>query len=440
MTTDATSSISRPERAVRPERLLKDSSPAGRLQAIKGPVARKTLRPFLRVLESGTLTIIDIDGSSQQYGDVSGELHAAITILDDRAWSAVLSEGAIGLGRGYIEQWWTSPNPTLVLQLLTRNIPRLERYRRMWTATGGKLLDGVRLVLPRRSRSRNKGDIAAHYDLGNDFFKLFLDETMTYSSGVFTSADQSMAEASITKYDRLLEKVDAQPGSKILEIGTGWGGFAMRAAENFGSQVTTTTVSSEQYKEASKRAADAGLADKIDLLESDWRDLSGQYDQICSIEMIEAVEWRDYQDYFSVIRRCLKPEGMVGLQAICVPDQRWERLKNTKDFIRQFVFPGGMLPSIGSINRAVSEATDLQIFDLEDITDHYAETLRRWREQFDQKLDEIEELGLDTRFQRLWRFYLCYCEAGFLERYITVVQLVLVGPKWRRTSLSVRPT
>ncbi len=397
---------------------------------------------LLRALEDGYLTITDTDGSTTKYGSAhisDKRLDAHVVVNDERAWSAIGTEGAVGLGRGYIENWWDSDDPTAVVQLLARNMPRLDRYRKIWGNTGGRITTAGRKVLPRISRAKNKEDIAAHYDLGNDFFKSFLDETLTYSSAIFPSPDATLADASTFKYDRLLKKVGAASGSTILEIGTGWGGFAMRAANEFGSEVTTTTVSAEQYKEASKRIAEAGLGNKIQVLESDWRDLGGQFDQVCSIEMIEAVEWRDYSDYFATIRNCLKPGGLAGIQAICVSDRRWDRMKNTKDFIRHFVFPGGMLPSVGSISNAAADS-DLQIIDLEDISAHYAETLKRWRLTFDDNLEQIKQLGLDDRFCRLWRFYLAYCEAGFNERYITVAQLVLAGPKWQPDNLALRPT
>ncbi len=428
---------------VRPDRLLQQSPERSFGQTLRTKAGRKLTAPLLRALKDGSLTITDIDGSTTTYGSSLSdgeELSAALTINDERAWSAIATEGAVGFGRGYIENWWDSPDPTSVVQLLARNLPRLDRYRDIWSSSGGRLTTAARKIMPRISRAKNKDDIAAHYDLGNDFFKSFLDETLTYSSAIFPTPDASLAEASIYKYDRLLKKVGADADSRILEIGTGWGGFAIRAAEQFGCNVTTTTVSSEQHKEANKRVSEAGLDNQINVLESDWRDLEGQFDQVCSIEMIEAVDWRDYSNYFATIRKCLKPDGMVGIQAICTSDRRWERMKNTKDFIRHFVFPGGMLPSVGSINKAITKATDLQIVDLEDISAHYAETLKRWRNAFDDNLPEITKLGLDDRFCRLWRFYLAYCEAGFNERYITVVQLVLAGPKWQPDNLALRPS
>jgi cyclopropane-fatty-acyl-phospholipid synthase len=223
----------------------------------------------------------------------------------------------------------------------------------------------------------------------------------------------------------------------VLEIGTGWGGFALRAVDTTGCRVTTTTVSSEQLREARLRVGRAGRDDDVTLLDSDWRDLVGRFDRVVSIEMIEAVDWRDYDQYFATIERCLAPDGLVGIQAICVPDRRYERTKNTEDFIRRFVFPGGFLPSLGAINRSLARATRLQIIDVEDFSAHYAETLRQWRQRFDDRTEEVRALGLDDRFCRLWRFYLAYCEAGFLERHCTVNQIVIAGPHWRPDGLSL---
>ncbi len=238
--------------------------------------------------------------------------------------------------------------------------------------------------------------------------------------------------------DRLLSKLGVTAEHSILEIGTGWGGFALRAVDSTGCKVTTTTISDEQLHEASLRLQAAGLSDSVDLKDADWRDLTGQFDRVASIEMIEAVDWRDYDRYFSTIEQCMKPDGLAAIQAICVPDRRYERTKNTEDFIRRFVFPGGFLPSISAISSSVARSTSMQIVDVEDLSAHYAETLRRWRETFDERLDEVAALGLDERFCRLWRFYLAYCEAGFAERHCTVNQIVFAGRHWRPDGLGLR--
>jgi cyclopropane-fatty-acyl-phospholipid synthase len=387
------------------------------------------------------LTVVE-DGEISLYGATDGELEAAIEIHDARAWTALLREGSIGLGRGYFEGWWDSDDPTTVVRIIIRNIEPVDELRNQFTEATSWLTNRLRRLHPSRAanlRRRNREDIASHYDLGNEFFQLFLDETLTYSSAIFPSAEAALAEGSAYKYDRLLSKIGVQSGHRLLEIGTGWGGFALRAADTTGCSVTTTTISDEQLKEARRRVAVAGRSDSVELLNRDWRDLEGQFDRIVSIEMIEAVDWLDYDHYFRTIESCLVPDGLVAIQAICVPDRRYERTKNTEDFIRRFVFPGGFLPSLGAIGRSVSSATRLQMVDVEDLSAHYAETLRRWRLRFDEREEEVQALGLDQRFIRLWRFYLAYCEAGFLERHCTVNQIILAGRRWRPNDLSLRP-
>ena len=369
-----------------------------------------------------------------------GGLEAAITVHDDRAWWHLATEGSIGLGRGYIEKWWDSPNPELVVQIAARNMDSFDEIRNKLAAITTPISDRVRRVLPKPNRDRNREDIGAHYDLGNDFFELFLDETMTYSAAFFESADMTLAEASIAKYDRLLRKLGVAEGMTVTEIGTGWGAMALRAAEAYGADVVSTTISSEQYDEAVIRRDQAVAEGRIDhdqvkLHKEDWRDIarvSGRRsERLVSVEMIEAIDWRDYPAFFQALEANITPDGMIGMQAICVPDRRYERTKNTDDFIARFVFPGGFLPSVGTIAKVISKHTRLQLLDVDDFGWHYAETLRRWRHNMDTQLDEVRAMGLDERFIRLWRFYLAYCEAAFTERHVTVNQLVLVGPDWR---------
>ena len=415
-----------------------DSTP-GRAAA---SLARTAVVRLAHRMAEGALTVIDADGRTHRFGRAGpdpDELSATVTVVDERAWLALACEGSVGLGRGYVEGWWRSDDPTAVVRILIRNLTGLDELRNRLDRLTGRIGDVARRALHRPSRQRNREDIGAHYDLGDDFFRLFLDPSMTYSSGVFADPAGDLEAASLAKYDRLLAKLGIGPGHSVLEIGTGWGGLALRAAEGRGATVTTTTVSERQLETARARAAVSPAEDRIELLSRDWRDLDGRHDRIVSIEMIEAVDWRDYDRFFATIERCLEPDGMVGLQAICVPDRRWDRTKNTEDFIRRFVFPGGFLPSIGSVVDAVARATRLQVLDVEDFSAHYAETLRRWRRRFDQRRGELAALGLDDRFERLWRFYLSYCEAGFVERHCTVNQIVLVGPRWRPNGLELRP-
>ncbi len=391
--------------------------------------------------------VIAEDGDVSVYGPGDG-LEATLTVLDPRAWWHLATEGSIGLGRGYIEGWWHSEDPDLVVRVGARNMATLDEIRNRMADLTNPVMDRVRRLTPSPDRTKNREDIGAHYDLGNSFFQLFLDETMTYSSAVFTDPNMPLADASRAKYDRLLRKLGVTEGMSLTEIGTGWGGLALRAASEFGARVTSTTISREQYAEANRRVKSAEahehvLPNQIRLLEEDWRDLStaagAPADRLISVEMIEAVDWRDYPAFFQAIESNITADGMAGLQAICVPDRRYERTKNTEDFIARFVFPGGFLPSIGKISEVISRHTHLQLLDVEDFGAHYAETLRQWRLRFDEQLEQIKELGLDERFIRLWRFYLAYCEAAFTERHCSVNQLVLVGPEWRPNGLDLRP-
>ncbi|MEO6653044.1 MAG: DUF1365 family protein [Ilumatobacteraceae bacterium] len=423
---------SRRDADVRADRLLAHaglSAPATITARVTAAMSARVMHALLARLSSDQLSVHErVPGrppADHRFGP-GGELSASVTVVDPRAYSAVLTDGSIGFGRGFIEGWWTSSDPVAVVQVVIRNMTTIDRLRNRWRSVTGGLTDRLRHALPHDSRQRNRDDISAHYDIGNAFFELFLDETMTYSSAVFPTPGTSLADGSRHKYDILLDKLGVDVDDRVLEIGTGWGGMAIRAAGR-GADVTTTTISSEQLRAAGKRVAEAGYTDRVTLLDSDWRDLSGRFDQVVSIEMIEAVDWRDYDAYFSTIERCLTPTGVAAIQAITLPDDRWERAKNTEDFIRRFVFPNGFLPSVRAIRASVDRATEMRVVDVEDLTEHYAETLRRWRARFDDRLDEVAGLGLDERFQRLWRFYLAYCEAGFRERHCTLHQVVIAG-------------
>ncbi len=405
-------------------------------------LARTLARKVLRRLDQGTLTVTDVDGTVESYGLGLGGLRADIDVVDERAWGALAREGSIGLGRGYVEGWWTSPDPTSVVRIAIQNLGGFDALR---TAVAGvtRLPRDVAGVVARRLavpdvRRRNRDEIAAHYDIGNDFFELFLDETLTYSCAVFATPDTSLADASRAKFDRLLDKIGVVETDHLLEIGTGWGGFAIHAATTRRCAVTTTTISSEQLRTARRRVAASGVDDLVTTLGDDWRDLSGTFDHAVSIEMIEAVDWRDYDAYFGRVAACLRPGGRFAMQAICLPHGRYQAAKHTEDFVKRFVFPGGMLPSVEALAVAASRH-GLQLVDVEELSAHYAETLRRWRERFDERLDDVLALGLDERFCRLWRMYLAYCEAGFAERHCIVDQLVFADARWRPQHLELRP-
>ncbi|MCP4222632.1 MAG: class I SAM-dependent methyltransferase [Actinomycetia bacterium] len=414
-------------------------------------MARRAMQALLNRMTTGRITIVD-QGGAIEYGPDLGRPWATVRVLDDRAWVAVATEGSIGFGRGYLERWWETNDLVGLLRLTALNLEPLGRWQRR-KATATRLAPGglLRALAPTRA-ARDREDIAAHYDIGTDFFSLFLDETLTYSSAVFASDDTPLAEASIHKYDRLLDKLEVDTGDRVLEIGTGWGGFAIHAASTRGARVTTTTISADQHREATRRVAEAGLGPLVEVLDIDWRELprhvaagvgpgqgDGRFDKVVSVEMIEAVSWRDYKQFLATIEGCMAPDGMAALQAICVPGRRFEAAKRTEDFIKRFVFPGGGLPSLDVLAASVSGATSMQLLDVEDLSAHYGETLRRWHQQFDASQGEVAALLFDERFCRLWRFYLAYCEAAFDERLCTLNQIVLVGPAWRPSGMTLRP-
>ena len=326
---------------------------------------------------------------------------------------------------------WSCDDLTTLVRILARNPDSTSAMDRGLGRLGVPL---ARLyhALRRNTWGGSARNVRAHYDLGNDFFELFLDPTLTYSCGVFESDDATLEEASIAKYDRLCRKLDLGPDDHVLEIGTGWGGFAIHAAGKYGCRVTTATISREQWRIARQRVAAAGLADRVTVLECDYRELEGTYDKLVSIEMIEAVGDRYLDTFFRICSERLRPDGIMGLQAITTPDQFYDAHVRSVDFIKRYIFPGGSLVSVRRVADAIARVTDLRLFQLEDITPHYARTLHTWRERFIVNLDQVRALGYPEQFVRMWEFYLCYCEGGFLERVIGDVQIVLTKPMCRR--------
>jgi cyclopropane-fatty-acyl-phospholipid synthase len=290
--------------------------------------------------------------------------------------------------------------------------------------------DWLRRLRP-PSRHDDRNNISAHYDLSNEFFALMLDDTMMYSSAMFADPAMSLADAQRAKLDRLCTKLGLGPDDHVVEIGTGWGGFACHAAANYGCRVTTTTISDAQFDFASKRVVGEGLVDRVTVLNRDYRELTGTYDKLVSIEMVEAVDWRQHDAFFGSCAGLLHDRGLMALQAITVEDRSFERAKNGTDFIREYIFPGSCIPSMEAITRSLRRATPMMVVDVEDIGRHYAETLHRWHTNVIQHAEEVAALGLDARFQRLWSFYLCFCEGAFLERHISDVQMILAMPGWR---------
>ncbi|MCZ2721308.1 cyclopropane-fatty-acyl-phospholipid synthase [Marinomonas sp. 15G1-11] len=360
----------------------------------------------------------------------SAQCVAHIHIHDRSVYWDLFINSSIGAGEAFMLNRWTTPDLVAVIQLMVKNlslINQMDGDRPLWSRIGTKLAHLVNA----NTQKGAKQNISAHYDLGNDFFSLFLDPTMMYSAAIYPHANASLEEASTYKLDRICQKLELKADDHLLEIGTGWGGLAVHAAKYYGCKVTTTTISQEQYDFAKQRVEEEGLSKQVTLLLDDYRDLQGKYDKLVSIEMIEAVGHEYYDSYFSMCSQLLKDNGLMLIQAITIADQRYHYAKKSVDFIQRYIFPGGCLPSNEVIASKVSKHTNLQIVAVEDITEHYADTLKDWRNAFMQKKHQVRDMGFDDIFCRMWEFYLCYCEGGFRERAISTGQFVFAKPEWR---------
>ena len=397
--------------------------------------ARAGLRSALGRLKDGEL-ILEEDGRERRFGRPSDRVPwtGRVAIHDPAFYARAVLGGTIGICESYMDGDWDADDLATVGRILLSNQAVFHGFDRGpdWLKRPVHLL-GHRLR--RNSHGNSRRNISEHYDLGNDFFERFLDPTLTYSAGIFERPEATMEEASIAKYERICRKLSLRPEHHVLEIGTGWGGFALHAAGKFGCRVTSTTISEQQHARARERIRAAGLDGRVTLLLDDYRNLTGRFDRCVSIEMIEAVGHQYLEGYFRVACDRLTPEGLFCLQAITVADQRFEHHKRSVDFIKRYIFPGGCLPSIHAILDACIRKTDFQMVHLEDITPHYAETLSRWRERLRKNWDEIRRLGYEERFLRLWEYYLCNCQAAFAERYVSDVQIVLARPGARATTI-----
>ena len=398
-------------------------------------LARRLALHLLARTRGGLLTVREPGGVRHSFGttDAGAPLRAELDVHDPRAYAAML-RGSLALALAHQEGLWSSPDLVALVRLAARNVDRFDALRRSlrWLlAPVQRLASLARRNTVRRSRQQ----IAAHYDLGNALYELFLDETMMYSAAVFERPSATLHEAQVAKLDRICRKLCLEPGDHLLEIGTGWGAMAIHAARNFGCRVTTTTISAEQHALATERVRAAGLEDRVTVLLEDYRALTGTYDKLVSIEMIEAVGWRDFGTYFAACSQLLAPAGLMLLQAITIDDRAYEVEKASKSFINQLIFPGGCLPSHEVIARSVRRHTDMRPIQLEDISEHYVRTLAHWRRRFGDARPQLEALGYDVRFRRLWELYLAYSEAGFAERRIRDVQLLLAKPRFAREPL-----
>jgi cyclopropane-fatty-acyl-phospholipid synthase len=400
-------------------------------------VARRVIGAILGHMRVGSVTIIE-NGVARSFGQ--GEPRATVEIHSPRVWTQLV-HGSRGLAETYADGLWDSPDPADVVRVCALNIEPFDRIRRRLAPLRAPARRAAG-VGRRNTRSRARAAVAAHYDRGNELFELMLDPTMTYSCGFFETPDATLEEASTAKLDRVCRKLALAPEDRVLEIGTGWGSFAVHAAGEFGCDVTTTTLSREQYDYTRELVRRLGLEDRVTLLFQDYRDLRGRYDKLVSIEMIEAVGWRDFGTFFASCSDLLEPDGAMLLQAILIDDRAYKLEKVSRTFIREMIFPNGCLPSVEVIAHCLARHTDMRVAGLDDITAHYVPTLRAWRDNLGNAATELERRGFDERFQRLWAFYLAYCEAGFAERRIRDAQMLLAKPayRWESTVLSPQST
>ncbi|GEK74429.1 MULTISPECIES: SAM-dependent methyltransferase [Halomonas] len=393
------------------------------------------LLPQLDRLEGGEITLIE--GHQRHRLGRGGPLSVTLVVRDSRAWRRMALGGTVGAGEAYMDGDWDADDPVALVRLFAANLERVNGEMEGGLAGAGRWLLGALYRLQRNSLSGSRRNIAAHYDIGNDLFATFLDRRhWMYSSAVFPRTGASLEEASTHKLDLMLERLDVRPHHHLLEIGTGWGGLAIHAARTRGCRVTTTTISDEQYAHTARRLAEEGLEDRVTLLKRDYRELEGRFDRLISVEMIEAVGHQYLETYLTTLDRLLTDDGMAMLQAITIRDQRYEAAKREMDFIKRYIFPGGFLPSQSVILDGLTRHTSLNLVGLEEIGQHYARTLREWRHRFEANLETVRRLGYDERFIRMWRYYLCYCEGGFLERTIGTSQLLLAKPGARPAPLT----
>ena len=390
-------------------------------------ISRYAVLANMKKLEYGRITIIEKD---RRYDFGREGLQATINVSDTMFYADLALGGSIGAAEAYISGFWSVDDLTVLVRIIVQNrkvLADMERGLAILT----RPIQALRHRHRRNTLEGSMKNISAHYDLGNEFYRLWLDRSMTYSCNIFKRECATLEEAAAAKYECICRKLALNPAHHVLEIGTGWGAFAIHAAKNYGCRITTTTISRQQYDYAEGRILEEGLSDRIELLFEDYRNLNGTYDRLVSIEMIEAVGHHYLDTFFHICSDRLKAEGLMALQAIIIEDQAYKAQLRQPDFIKRYIFPGSFIPSISAIIESVAQATDMRLLDLEDITLNYARTLRTWRERFFANIDAIRALGFQENFIRLWEFYFCYCEGGFQERYIGDVQMIFAKPGWR---------
>ena len=394
--------------------------------SISSSIARWVIHNRLRGLRNDRLVIVEGD-ERREYGDITGsaELIATIIVHNPRCYAEVAFGGTIGAGEAYMKGYWTADDPTAVIRILLRNrdlLNSIESGLSRVSEPAHKIFH----CWNRNSRRGSRRNISAHYDLGNDFFRLWLDDSLMYSSAVFEEPTMTLEEASQAKLKGICEKLELSPKDNLLEIGTGWGGLAIYAAREYGCRVTTTTISKEQYQFAQERVQEEGLTELITVLMEDYRDLSGQFSKLVSVEMLEAIGHEFVDTYFQKCSDLLEPDGKMLVQTITIAHAQYESARRSVDFIQRYIFPGGSLSSVRVLQSSVARTADLRVHHMEDIGPDYAVTIRHWRERMFTKLADVRSLGYSEEFIRMWEFYFCYCEGGFIERAIGNVQLLLV--------------
>jgi cyclopropane-fatty-acyl-phospholipid synthase len=401
---------------------------------IVGDLARRSLFALLGRITGGSIALVEGD-ERLSFGAPGASLAVTITVVDPGVYRAILFGGSLGAGEAYMKGLWTCDDLVVLARILARNIDTLDAMDGGAAQLARRVMDAVGAAMRRNTRAGSLRNVAHHYDLSNELFAIFLDESMMYSSAIFEREDATLGEAQVAKLERICQTLDLKPTDHLLEIGTGWGALAIHAALAYGCRVTTTTVSREQHRLASERVRAAGLEDKIEVLLSDYRDLRGRYSKLVSIEMIEAVGHEYLDDYFRACGALLAPDGMMLLQAITIADQHHDKHRRGVDFIKEYIFPGSCIPSVTTMISSTTRSTDLRLSHLEDLTPHYARTLKIWRERFLGRASDVRRLGFDDSFVRMWEYYLAYCQGGFEERYLGCVHLLFTKPQARRELL-----
>jgi cyclopropane-fatty-acyl-phospholipid synthase len=395
---------------------------------MRDQLARTAVTQVLQRLRNGRIDVVE-GGRERSFGPADAALQATVAVHNPAAWRGAL-HGSVGLGETYIDGLWETDDLVSLIRIAARELHQTGGVRGIVTRPRG-WAHRVRGLVPENTRTKARQHIAAHYDLGNELFAGFLDEQMLYSCAYFPSPDVSLEQAQLAKLERICGELRLGPENHLLEIGSGWGGLAIHAAREHGCRVTTTTISPAQHELASRRVREAGLGDRVEVLMEDYRDLRGRYDRLVSVEMIEAVGWRNFDEYFRRCSELLSAGGLMLLQAITIDDRLYEAEKAARSFANTHVFPGGCLPSSKLIADCLERVTDLREVWMSDITAHYPPTLASWRRRFHATWERLRTRGYDERFRRLWDFYLCSSEAGFRERRIGDIQLLLAKPGWQ---------